>query len=118
MQYMLLIYEDEGVYADPAGTATMEIVGKHMALAQSLGTALVSGSGLKNTPTATTVRTGSDGKQVLHDGPFAETKEQLGGYYLVDVPDLDAALAIARKIPLRAAGAIEVRPLLNGERKG
>jgi hypothetical protein len=118
MQYMLLIYEDESAYADATGPAAMESMGKHMALVQSLGATLVNGAGLKNTPMATTVRTGADGKQALHDGPFAETKEQLGGYYLVDVADLDAAIAIARKVPLRGQGAIEVRPLLNGERKG
>jgi len=119
MQYMLLIYEDESVFASTGDqAAVMEVVGKHMALSQSMGAALVNGAGLKNTDAATTVRTGAGGKQTLHDGPFAETREQLGGYYLIDVPDLDAAIALARQVPLYAQGAIEIRPLLtHGEHK-
>lgn len=53
------------------------------------------------------------GGQHVHDGPFAEAKEQLGGFYLIDVPDLDAALAIAREVPLIGDGSIEVRPLID-----
>ncbi|MES2442589.1 MAG: YciI family protein [Pseudomonadota bacterium] len=110
MQYMILIYEDERQFEDKA--VLDGISEKHMALAGSLGAALKSGNGLTLTSTATTVRTAADGGQSIHDGPFAETREQLGGYYLVDVPDLDAALAIARRVPLRGAGAIEVRPVM------
>jgi hypothetical protein len=62
--------------------------------------------------TATTVVTDAGGGQSLHDGPFAETREQLGGYYLVDVPDLDAALAWARRIPVVPGGKVEVRPVM------
>ena len=117
MQYMLLIYEDESVYGGKASEpAMLEVVGKHMALVQTLGGARIAGAGLKNTDAATTVRT-SAGKQTLHDGPFAETKEQLGGYYLIDVPDLDAAIAVARKVPLYAEGAIEIRPVLTPEQR-
>jgi hypothetical protein len=112
MQYMLLIYEDERLYGeDKDNPALQEIVGKHMAFAQSLGETLRGGAGLKGVATATTVRSTS-GSQAIHDGPFAETKEQLGGYYLIDVPDLDAAIAIARRIPLMQDGSIEIRPLL------
>jgi hypothetical protein len=57
------------------------------------------------------VRT-ADGAQTLHDGPFAETKEQLGGYYLIDAPDLDAALGWARRIPMPGKGSVEVRPVV------
>ena len=89
-----------------------------MALSAEMGPVRVSGSGLRNTAAATTVRTAFDGTKTLHDGPFAETKEQLGGYYLIDVPDLDAAIAWARKVPVHKTGSIEVRPLLvPGERK-
>lgn len=113
MQYMLLIYEDERIFGDDKDNpALQEIVGKHMAFAQELGETLVGGSGLNSTATATTVRT-TGGRQAIHDGPFAETKEQLGGYYLVDVPDLDAAIAVARRIPLMQDGAVEIRPLLD-----
>ncbi len=118
MQYMMLIYEDESVYGPEKDAPAMaEVVARHMALGPKLGAARLGGAGLQNTPNATTVRT-TAGKQTLHDGPFAETKEQLGGYYLVEAPDLDAAIAIARQIPLYRDGAIEIRPLLGqGERK-
>lgn len=113
MQYLLMIYEDESVYGDKADSpAVREITAKHMALAGSLGETLKAGAGLQPVTTATSVRT-TGGNQVIHDGPFAETREQLGGFYLVDVPDLDAAIAIAKKIPLRFDGAIEIRPLIN-----
>jgi hypothetical protein len=114
MQYMLLIYEDERVYGpDKNSPAIQEIVARHMAFIKELGPARVSGAGLKATSAATTVRT-IKGAQTVHDGPFAETKEQLGGYYLIDVPDLDAAIAIARKLPVLQDGSIEIRPLMGG----
>jgi hypothetical protein len=113
MQYMLLIYEDERVFGENKNNERMQkIVEEHIAFAGSLGPTLKAGAGLKNTATATTVRTASR-RLAIHDGPFAETKEQLGGYYLVDVPDLDAAIAIAKQIPLVEDGAIEIRPLLD-----
>jgi hypothetical protein len=112
VQYALLIYENEAVYGPgKAGPKMQEIVGRHMAFVRELGPKRIGGSGLKATSSATTVRT-TKGKQTLHDGPFAETKEQLGGFYLIEAPDLDAALEIARKIPLAEDGAIEVRPVL------
>ena len=119
MQYLLLIYEDESVYGpEKSGEAMNQVVASHMALSQSLGAKRLGGAGLQNTPTATTVRTGADGKQSLHDGPFAETKEQLGGFYLIEAADLDEAIAIAKQVPVYAAGSIEIRPLLGqGERK-
>jgi hypothetical protein len=112
MQYMLLIYENEQVYgSDKNGAAMQEIVAKHMAFSKELGSARVGGAGLKATRAATTVRT-SKGRKAVHDGPFAETKEQLGGYYLIDVPDLDAAIAIAKELPVLQDGSVEIRPLL------
>ncbi len=112
MQYMLLIYEDESLYgAGKAGPALQEIVARHMAFSRELGAVRVGGAGLKGTATATTVRT-AGGSKTVHDGPFAESKEQLGGYYLIDVPDLDAAVAIAKKLPILRDGAVEIRPLL------
>jgi hypothetical protein len=108
MQYLLLIYEDE---RNHAGLAPGELTGKHMAFGRDNGAALRGGAGLKPVAAATTVRAGR-GQPTIHDGPFAETKEQLGGYYMVDVPDLDAAIAIARKIPFAKDGAVEIRPLL------
>ena len=112
MQYLLLIYDDEQLYGpDKNGPAMPELVAKHMAFSAELGSKRLGGAGLKGTRAATTVRT-THGAQTIHDGPFAETKEQLGGYYLIDVPDLDAAIAIARKLPLVQDGAVEIRPLL------
>jgi hypothetical protein len=69
------------------------------------------GEGLQPSATATTVRIQADGDPIVSDGPFAETKEQLGGLYIVDVPDLDAALAIAARLPSALVGSIEVRPI-------
>jgi hypothetical protein len=114
MQYMLLIYEDERIYgADKKGPEIQAIAARHMAFAQGLGSVRLGGAGLKAAALATTVRT-EGGTKTIHDGPFAETKEQLGGYYLIDVPDLDAAIEIARKVPISKDGSVEVRPLLGG----
>jgi hypothetical protein len=113
MKYMLLICADPSVLASPAGQAKIpDILAKHQKLAEELNAAGVqwSGARLQGSSTATTVRTNGGG-QTLHDGPFAETKEELGGYYLVDVPDLDAAIGWARKIPMPGSGSVEVRPL-------
>ena len=112
MQYALLIYENESVFGtEKSNVAMLQIVQQHMAFARDLGVARKGGSGLKGTASATTVRT-TNGKQAVHDGPFAETKEQLGGFYLVEAPDLDAAIEIARRVPLAKDGAIEIRPVL------
>ena len=115
MQYALLIYEDEALYRGGDGRALEEVIAAHRALAGELAAQgiLKGGSGLKTSDTATTVRK-ADGQHALHDGPYAEAREQLGGFYLVEAPDLDAALAIARRIPLAGDGAVEVRPLIEG----
>ena len=112
MQYALLIYEDESIYeADKTGSAVDAIVAKHRAFGQNLGASMTGGAGLKATTSATVVRN-SDGKQTIHDGPFAEAREQLGGFYLVEAPDLDAAIDMAKRIPMLKDGAVEIRPLL------
>lgn len=112
MQYMLMIYEDERIYGENKDNALFREMGaRHWAFAGTLGAARVAGAGLQGTVTATTVRE-AGGARTVHDGPFAEAREQLGGFYLIDVPDLDAALEIARKVPLSEGGAIEVRPLI------
>jgi hypothetical protein len=112
MKYGLFIYENEAFYgAEKAGPKIEEIVGKHMTFAQELGAKRIGGAGLKSTATATTVRT-SGTRKTVHDGPFAEAREQLGGFYLIDVADLDEAIDVAKKIPLLQDGAIEIRPLL------
>ena len=116
MQHLLLIYEPEGVYDGPAGEERLSaVVQKHRALAEELRAngVMKDGSGLAPTASAKTVATEADG-QMVHDGPFAETREELGGYYLVDTPDLEAAVAIARRIPVCEGGKVEVRRLLYG----
>jgi hypothetical protein len=110
MQYLLLIYENEAVYGPEKGTTAH--TEKHMKLLSEIGSQRIAAAGLKNTTAATTVRT-VGGKQTIHDGPFAETREQLGGFYLIEAPDLDAALSVAKRIPLLKDGSIEVRPVLH-----
>ena len=113
MKYMMLICTDPAQITSPQGQATIpDILAKHQKLAEELNAAGVEWSGARLQPAsaATTVRT-NGGSQTLHDGPYAETKEELGGYYLIDAPDLDAAIAWARKIPTPGTGSVEVRPL-------
>ena len=108
MKYMLLIYENEAEYAGEAGEKLgPQIIAGHMALVEELSASGIewAGSELASASTAATVT--KDG--VVHDGPFAETREQLGGYYMVDVPDRETAIAWARKIPLSPGGKVEVR---------
>ena len=115
MQYLLMIYEDEAAFEDGEdGAAWRDVVAAHEAFAGELvaAGAMRGGAGLKPVATATTVRT-RDGAKTLHDGPWAETKEQLGGFYQIEAADLDAALAWARKAPLAQDGSIEVRPILD-----
>lgn len=113
MQYMLMINEDESAYAGENGAAAMEAtLNGHMALAQEWAEKGIAFSGerLKPASTATTIRW-DNGTSTLHDGPFAETHEELGGFYIIDVPTLDEALEWARKIPIPGKGAVEVRPV-------
>ena len=114
MQYMLLIYGDpklEPAYGTPEFEAMM---GGFFALNEQMKAdkVLVSGEGLQGIETATSVKL-RGGKVETMDGPFAETREHLGGYYVVDVPDLDSALRYAAMVPSAAWGTVEVRPLMN-----
>jgi hypothetical protein len=112
MQYMLAIYGDERAAENAPREQTTEIVNAYMAYTKSLQEAkvLIGSNRLRPTSAATTVRT-VDGQTKVLDGPFAETKEQLGGYYLIDVPDLDAALSWAKRCPAARYGTVEVRPI-------
>ena len=115
MRYMLLIYDPAGGYDGLDGEGLLEeVIAGHNALAEELGGAgvLVDGAGLQPPETATTVIRGANGQLAVLDGPFAETKEQLGGYYVVEAQDLEAALAIARRIPGAPGTKVEVRPLM------
>ena len=108
MKYLLLIYDTEKRWEN--GYDKQELA-EYGAFGKEFSTQILGGHALKPTATATTVRV-RDGKRMTTDGPFAETKEQLGGYYLVEAADLDEALGIAAKIPAARHGSIEVRPLM------
>lgn len=110
MQYALLIYENEEAYSGE-NSVLEEVIAAHVALAQAMAEEgiLRGGSGLNSVDTATTLRK-TDGQYALHDGPYAEAREQLGGFYVIEVPDLDAAMAVAKRIPLAGNGSVEVRP--------
>ena len=110
-QYLILIYDNEAEY-EKAGPERNETIMKgHMAFGEKNAAAIQGGNALQPTATATTVRPdGADGFTVT-DGPFAETKEALGGYYLVEAADLDEAIAMAKEIPV-LAGGLEVRPIM------
>lgn len=112
MRYILLINTDETAEAARSAEENKAIMNDYYAFTQELreSGALVDGDELQPTSTATTVRV-RDGKTLTTDGPYAETKEQLGGYYIIDVADLDEAIAWAAKIPGAKHGAIEVRPI-------
>jgi hypothetical protein len=112
MQYMLAVYGDERAAESMPREQMTEIINAYMAYTQALRDAKVwvGSNRLKPTSAATTVRV-ADGRTQVLDGPFAETKEQLGGYYLIDVPDLDAALSWAARCPGARHGTVEVRPI-------
>jgi hypothetical protein len=113
MQYMLLIYGDEQGWAQIPEATRNAVYGDFFAYSEALeqAGAFVAGSALQPSASATVVRV-QDGETLLTDGPFAETKEQLGGYYLIDVETLDEALEWAARIPSAKVGQpVEVRPL-------
>ena len=118
MQFMLLIYDDEQVWQGMSEEERNGVMGEYFAYTEELrqAGAYVAGDALQPVETATTVRL-RDGEQLLTDGPFAETKEQLGGYYLVDVDSLDDAIRWAAKIPSARYGSIEVRPVVVFDRE-
>jgi hypothetical protein len=113
MQYMLLIYDDERLWAGMGEEESGKIFREYGTYTEELRQSgvFVEGAPLQPTATATTVSV-RDGDRVVTDGPFAETKEQLGGYYLVDVESLDDAIEWASRIPSARLGRIEVRPVL------
>src|SRR2546423_6637192 len=113
MKYMLLIYQDEQRWNAISETERQQIYAEYGKLREELLARgqFVTGSQLQPITTATTVRV-RDGKELITDGPFAETHEQLGGYFLIEANNLDEATSIAAKIPSARAGSIEVRPLV------
>lgn len=113
MKYMLLIYQDEPSWNALSEAERQQIYLEYRKLRDELQSTgqFVTGSQLQPIATATTVRV-RDGKELVTDGPFAETHEQLGGYFLIEAKNLDEATSIAARIPSARAGSIEVRPLV------
>jgi len=113
MQYLLLIYGNESHFDTMTEAEQGKIMEEYMNFTKDIATSghYRGGNELNRTSTATTVRV-RDQKRAVTDGPFAETKEQLGGYYLVEAKDLDEAVSIAARIPSVRWGAIEVRPII------
>ena len=113
MQYMLVIYDTEGSMGAMTADQRNAFMGEYGAYTEGLRAAgkFVAGDALQPTATATSVRV-RDGERLVTDGPFAETKEQLGGYFLVEAKDLDEAIHIAGKIPAARYGSIEARPIM------
>ena len=112
MKFMLLIYQDEEIWGALAESERQEVYREYRELIEELepkGTYLV-GDELQPTKTARTVRV-REGKPMITDGPFAETREQLGGFFLIEVADANEANAVAARIPSVRMGSIEVRPV-------
>ena len=107
---MLLIYSDEQIWSEAERECCYKESARLAHQLQSNGQYL-GASPLQSTSTATSVRV-RDGKQIVTDGPFAETREQLGGYFLIDAKDLDEAISVAGQIPGARVGTVEIRPIL------
>lgn len=112
MQYLLMIYENEAQSADLSPAQKGAMFTEYGAFTSAIKESgnFRAGDALQPTSKATTVRV-RDGKQLVTDGPFAETREQLGGYYLVEAADLDEAIKLAARIPGARSGSIEIRPI-------
>jgi len=113
MQYLLLIYENEQIGTNMSKAEGEKFMQEYFAFTNDIKEKkkYVSGEALQPIATATTVRV-RDGKTVTTDGPFAETREQLGGFYMIEAKDLDEARSIAARIPSARHGSIEVRPVV------
>ena len=113
MKYLLLIHDDEQVWGKLNETERQQIFGEYGQFTQQIKSTgqYLAGAQLQPTSTATSVRV-RNGKRLVTDGPFAETREQLGGYYLVDASNLDEAIGLAAQIPSARLGTIEVRPIV------
>jgi hypothetical protein len=113
MKYALLIYEDEASQPADGSPESAEVFQQYGSFTEDIRSAgiLLGGEALRTVDAATSVRVRGKERSVT-DGPFAETKEQLGGFYLIDVEDLDRAIDVASQIPGAATGCVEVRPLI------
>jgi hypothetical protein len=113
MHYLLTIYADESGWANATPEDAQRMMAAYGALGEEMKAAgvILGGEGLQPSSTATTVKV-RDGETITTDGPFAETREQLGGYYLLDCKDLDEAIGWAARIPGSHSGSVEVRPVI------
>ena len=109
-EYLILIYEDENAWERADPDTSQQIMKEHQAFGEQNGAALRGGNALQPTGTATSLRRDASGGFAVTDGAFAETKEALGGYYVVEAADLDEALELAKQVPARFGG-VEVRPI-------
>jgi hypothetical protein len=114
MRYLLLIYTNEAEEVDATPEQQEAVMAEYNAFGEFAKDQIIAGEALQPTTTASTVRM-REGEMLISDGPFAETKEQLGGYYLVNCANLDEAIAVAAKIPGAKHGSIEVRPIMEFE---
>ncbi|MCY1017457.1 YciI family protein [Pyxidicoccus sp. MSG2] len=119
MRYVLAIYENEKVWETLPKDEAERVMGEYMSFTDSIRKSgnYKAGEALQPVATATTVRI-RDGKRLTTDGPFAETKEQLGGFYLIEAENIDQAIAIASRIPAARTGSIEVRPVVDFTKQG
>ena len=114
MRYVLLIYGDEKAGSQVSQQEEEAVMAAYMAFGEKFKSQIVGGDALLPTTSATTVRV-REGKTLSTDGPFAETKEQLGGYYVISCKDLDEAIQVAANIPGAREGSVEVRPVMEFE---
>jgi len=111
MKYACLLYDVEANEPDQSSPEFAEMVGGYMAFGEAAGEKIQGGEALAPTATATTVSV-REGETITTDGPFAETKEQIGGFYILECADLDEAIAWAIQIPAAKTGRVEIRPVL------
>jgi hypothetical protein len=113
MKYMLLIYDDEKLWSNFTEAERRKLFGEYMQFGEQIRSSgnHLAGAPLQPTSAATSVRL-RDGKRLVTDGPFAETREQLGGFFLIDAEDLDEAIRIAARIPPAQVGTVEIRPVM------
>jgi hypothetical protein len=112
-QFLILIYDDEAAWVNAGEEDGAKLMAGHTAFAENNEKAMLGGNALQPVATATTVRPDGSGGFTVTDGPFVETKEALGGYYLVEAADLDEAIALAKQVPVAGTnGGLEVRPIM------
>ena len=109
-EYLVLIYADEKAWETADESVNKDVMDGHNKFGEKHGAVIRGGNALESATTGTSIRKGSSGAVNVTDGPFSETKEALGGYYVIEAPDLDAALLIAQDIPM-PFGGVEVRPV-------